>query len=99
MKKLAIALVALLPDRRSAAIVGLAYLRGHGVEPPAAEAYAASLMADLTAPGQGDTALGAAYDRRVTRDFATGETVLVRGWMLSLTEARLCALAWLDVAG
>ena len=27
------------------------------------------------------------------RDFATGETVYVAGWTLSMTEARLCALA------
>lgn len=30
---------------------------------------------------------------RITNDFETGETVLVDGWILSVTEARQCALA------
>lgn len=31
-------------------------------------------------------------DRKVKQDFATGKTVLVKGWILSVTEARQCAL-------
>ncbi len=32
-------------------------------------------------------------DEAVANDFATGKTVIVDGWILSLTEARQCALA------
>ena len=31
-------------------------------------------------------------DQRVKKDFETGNTVLVKGWVLSITEARQCAL-------
>jgi hypothetical protein len=31
-------------------------------------------------------------DEKVRRDFETGNTVLVNGWILSVTEARQCAL-------
>ena len=31
-------------------------------------------------------------DQKVKEDFATGNTVLVKGWVLSVTEARQCAL-------
>jgi hypothetical protein len=32
-------------------------------------------------------------DETIKNDFATGKIVIVDGWMLSLTEARQCALA------
>ena len=32
-------------------------------------------------------------DETIANDFATGKTVIVDGWILSLTEARQCALA------
>jgi hypothetical protein len=35
------------------------------------------------------------FRRQRREDFARGRTVLVRGWVLSATEARLCALACL----
>ena len=31
-------------------------------------------------------------EQRVKQDFETGNTVLVKGWVLSITEARQCAL-------
>lgn len=37
--------------------------------------------------------LRARVQRLRTRDFEAGDTVFVRGWLLSRTEARLCALA------
>lgn len=36
---------------------------------------------------------GSSPDERVATDFQTGNTVVVDGWILSLTEARQCALA------
>jgi hypothetical protein len=35
------------------------------------------------------------FRRQRREDFARGQTVLVRGWVLSETEARLCALTCL----
>ena len=49
----------------------------------------------------GDTAIAKSNDERaihqyldekIKRDFDNGNTVLVKGWVLSLTEARQCAL-------
>ncbi len=37
--------------------------------------------------------VGRMLQDRIRSDFATGETVEVDGWILSRTEARLCALA------
>ena len=34
-------------------------------------------------------------DEKIKHDFETGETVLVKGWVLAVTEARQCALHWL----
>ena len=37
--------------------------------------------------------LSGALERVTRRDFAEGRTVVVNGWVLSVTEARQCALA------
>ncbi len=37
-------------------------------------------------------AIEASLDSRVKQDFKTGKTVTVSGWVLSVTEARQCAL-------
>ena len=34
-------------------------------------------------------------EKSIKRDFEIGETVILRGWVLSLTEARQCALFFL----
>lgn len=39
-----------------------------------------------------ESALGAHLKRQVGGDFAAGRTVVVNGWVLSVTEARQCAL-------
>ena len=39
-----------------------------------------------------DEALRADLEERIRNDFILGNTVAVDGWLLSLTEARLCAL-------
>ena len=35
-------------------------------------------------------------DQKITRDFETGNTVVVKGWILAITEARQCALFYLN---
>ena len=36
--------------------------------------------------------LAAALDQKIGEDFASGNTVMIDGWILSVTEARQCAL-------
>jgi hypothetical protein len=87
-------LAALLRQRSSAAAVGARYLREHPAERAAA----------LRAPGpRGARALDATARRRAlrresARDFAEGRVVRVDGWILSRTEARLCAAVWLGAS-
>ena len=39
-----------------------------------------------------ETAIHKYLDQKVRQDFEVGNTVLVKGWVLSVTEARQCAL-------
>lgn len=85
-------LTALFVHRPSARAVGRAYLR---TAPQ--EADAGTLLHRLRAEAPDLFAaerrhLRQAAAERLRRDFAEGRTVTVRGWLLSRTEARLCAL-------
>ncbi len=82
------------PD--SAALLGRLYLDGNP-----READAARLVTLIGAsPGPAlppvsvatDEALRASLEERIRNDFINGDTVAVDGWLLSITEARLCAL-------
>lgn len=42
-----------------------------------------------------ETAIHNYLNEKIKQDFETGKTVLVKGWVLALTEARQCALFWL----
>jgi len=90
-------LVGALRQRGSAAAVGRAFLAAH---PAAAEIerLTADLADDLCrhdcAAGRTSPAgLRAAFSHQVREDFATGRVTQVDGWILSLTEVRLCGLA------
>jgi hypothetical protein len=80
-------LASLFGDVTSARHIGRAYL-----EQCRAEADYDSLMADvgdlLTSP-----ASARKFEDMRRQDFTAGRTVMVRGWLLSRTEARLCGLA------
>jgi hypothetical protein len=89
--------VAFFSRRTSAATVGRAYLAGHP-----REAEVDHLVGELRAalrrwdcePDRADlTTLRAAMSRLVNEDFARSRVVRVDGWVLSLSEARLCGLA------
>jgi hypothetical protein len=85
----------LFSNHESACAVGREYLRLL----PAREANAEQLLHLLHgADGAQFTATNSAELRVLVReaqrsDFAEGRTVMVDGWILSRTEARLCALA------
>jgi len=92
--KLARWLQTMLADLEGARRIGQAYL---SAEP--AEADRDRLLAELfprLEPGgahAGESTRRESFSACCRRDFAEGQTVQVHGWVLSRTEARLCALA------
>lgn len=94
---LASRLASLIPHADSAARIGGRYLAS-----APAEADAGLLVSSILG-GEEHEAVGDAVLRRVIsdsrqRDFVDGNTVSVDGWILSRTEARLCALVALQAA-
>jgi hypothetical protein len=94
--------VAALGRPDSAAVVGRRYLANHPHEADPAW-LAGRLDTDLRCqdcnPTQVDAPrLRAGIARQVRADFADGRVVRVDGWVLSVTEARLCGLAALTPA-
>jgi hypothetical protein len=87
-------LVALLRHPESAVVIGTAYLR------LAADERRPDRLARAIESRCGGRVLDGDRDARrrclsegVRRDFAEGRVVRIDGWLLSVTEARLCALA------
>jgi hypothetical protein len=58
----------------------------------AAEELTRRIWIDLAIEDTDRGALASALERRAREQFGSGETVLVRGWVMARTEARLCAL-------
>lgn len=90
-------LTGIFGQKRSARAIGRAYLR-HAPEAADPEFLIDAICgtdANLhRLAGHGDEiSLEAALRDRIRQDFADGRTVRVDGWMLSQTEASLCALA------
>jgi hypothetical protein len=86
---------ALFTDAATARRIGERYLAAHAEERDPA-ALAAHLPAGCAAPPRSrrdDAELRAAPGKQRARDFAAGDTVIVDGWILARTEARLCAFA------
>jgi hypothetical protein len=85
----------------SAAAIGHEYLVTRSAEATSsllAGTVAAALVgagadAPATCQSMSDDDLAAALAERIAQDFATEDVVVVRGWILSRTEARLCGLA------
>jgi hypothetical protein len=74
----------LAPARR----IGRAYLEEHADE--ASERTLVRLLGNVW--DDSPARLAAQARRAVRLDYESGRTVAVRGWILSVTEARLCAL-------
>jgi hypothetical protein len=89
-------LMALIDDRQRAGRLGSRYLALHAHE-SGAHRLAGLLRAALTAantdapPTEADL-LRSVLHTRVRQDFAQRDTVVIDGWVLARTEARLCAL-------
>jgi hypothetical protein len=87
----------LLRDPLGARAIGAEYLRTRPGEATAAsllDAIAQSVPGGLgVLASASDRGLRALLAERSRSDFAEGKTVMLRRWILSETEARLCALA------
>ena len=85
----------LLPHIEAARLIGQRYLATAPQERSAA--FLTRMLFGETPPGGQGLASRAwlvqAIETGRLRDFANGETVILDGWLLARTEARLCALA------
>ena len=92
----ALRLAGVLRHPDGAALLGRLYLAGRPREADAARLatlIGAALDPALTPVSAAtDAALRAGLEERIRIDFTNGATVVVGGWLLSVTEARLCAL-------
>jgi hypothetical protein len=87
----------LIGDRDSAARLGQAYLDAH---PEYRQGDRLISAVEKKLPGQapipeaqGSTAFAEALQQQVLREYARDEVEVVSGWVLSITESRLYALA------
>ena len=79
-------------DAKTLDEIGAAYLTKFPSEKKE-DQLARLLLADSTGhPIPKTTDLPLLLDQKITDDFNTGKTVVVAGWVLSITEARQCAL-------
>ena len=81
---------ALFRDKASARAIGRSYL---ALAAPEEQRVAGLLRALFSAPARDARALERQVTAAVRQDFAAGRVVMIGGWMLCRTEARLCALA------
>jgi len=91
-------LTELVPHTESAVVVGREYLRMAPAErePERLAALISSCCGERVFDSDGE-ALRRSLVRRTRQDFAEGQVVRIHGWMLSVTEARLCGLVALFV--
>jgi hypothetical protein len=82
-------LLDVLRDERVVCDLGRRYRKSVPAE-NSAHALAQAILADP--PATATTRLNARVNHQVQRDFAEGRTVTLNGWVLSVTEARQCAL-------
>lgn len=95
-ESIAARLAGLIERRADARALGCAYLRLHPEE-AAREPLLERLLPDIQRGSEvlrrlTTARLREAARRQRERDFARGDTVLIDGWILARTEARLCAL-------
>jgi hypothetical protein len=75
--------------------IGMAYRLQTPAETKA-DILAALLLADpagnFVSSSSDNLIIQTLIDQKIKRDFETGNTVMVKGWILAVTEARQCAL-------
>lgn len=81
-----------ISDPKTLSEIGAAYINKHPAEKKE-DQLTGLLLTDNTGHSISKTAdLPLLLDQKITNDFKTGKTVVVSGWVLSVTEARQCAL-------
>ena len=80
-------LVALFPHQASARVIGGKYLQQHPLEKNVRH-----LLEGIAVSAARDRELMLALQQRIRKDYVEERVVKLEGWILSVTEARLCAL-------
>jgi hypothetical protein len=81
-----------LADINTIIATGLAYRKAHQEEDNKNKLAELLLTNSTLHSSSDDKAIRIMLDNKVENDFKTGRIAVVRGWVLSLTEARECAL-------
>jgi hypothetical protein len=81
-----------LVDIKTLAEAGKAYLKANQNEDDKNRLKALLLAGSTPASPANDSAIQSMLVSKVNNDFKTGKIATVNGWVLSLTEARQCAL-------
>ena len=86
-------------DLKTIREIGMAY-RLQRVSERDADKLVALLSADSTgnpvSPASDNLFIQTLIDQKIKQDFETGNTVMVKGWILAVTEARQCALLFIS---
>jgi len=93
-KEMAVAqplLLSHMVDVKAITEAGLTYRKNHPAEDDE-EKLSQLIVAGQDISSVNKEAIQALLDKQVTADFRLGKIVLVKGWVLSVTEARQCAL-------
>jgi len=81
-----------LADVNTIMAAGLAYRREHREEDNKTRLTELLLANSAPQSPSDDKAIRSMLENKVENDFKTGKIAVVKGWVLSLTEARECAL-------
>lgn len=81
-----------LVDAKTIVEAGRAYRKANQNEDDKNALKSLLLAGSVSSAAGDDKAIRAMLDSRVNSDFKTGKVTMVNGWVLSLTEARQCAL-------
>ena len=81
-----------IADVKTIASIGLAYRKAHGEEDDKDKLTELLLANGNLQKSSKDDQVPAMLINKVENDFKTGKMAVVNGWVLSVTEARQCAL-------
>ena len=81
-----------LADVKTIVATGIAYRKEHREEDCKTRLTELLLANSALQSSSDDRAIRSMLENKVENDFKTGKIAVVKGWVLSLTEARECAL-------
>ncbi len=81
-----------LVDAKTITEAGMAYRKANKKEDDENKLKALLLATNGLSASSDDKTIRAILDTRVGNDFKTGKVAMINGWVLSITEARQCAL-------